>query len=207
MTSKISTEAATKAAEIEAAGQAEFDAEVSKILKTEKAKVLTDYAKKTKDVETKYAIAKSTAINKQRLEQVKARQEVMGKIKEDVTAKLKAEGQNKTFITKLIVQGLLMLLESEVDVRCREKDVPLVTACLAQASDEYSKVIKAQTGASKSCKLHVDKQHYVSPTSLGGVVLACQGGFITIDNTIDLRLSLVMDQDKPAIRKLLFPSA
>lgn len=207
MTSKITAEATAKAGEIQTQGQAEFDAEVQKILKEQKMKVLDGYVKKTKEVETKYAIDKSTAINKQRLEQVKARQTVMGKIQEDVRAKLVAEGQNKGLITKLIVQGLLMLLEMEVSVRCREKDVPLVTSCLAQAADEYSKVIKSQTGAMKICKLTIDKHHYVPKTSLGGVVLSCQGGHITIDNTLDLRLSLVMDQDKPAIRKLLFPSA
>jgi len=207
MTNKITSEAAAKASEIEATGQAEFDAEVSKILKEQKEKVLNEYAKKKKEVETKYAIAKSTAINRQRLEQVKARQEIMGKIQEDVSRKLKDEGSNKGFITKLIVQGLLMLLESEVSVRCREKDVPLVTACLAQAADEYSKVVKKETGAHKTCKLTIDKANYVAGTSLGGVVLACQNGFITIDNTIDLRLNLVMDQDKPAIRTLLFPGS
>jgi len=29
--------------------------------------------------------------------------------------------------------------------------------------------------------------------------------FITIDNTVDVRLSLTLEQDKPAIRGLLFP--
>merc|ERR1712023_335912 len=100
--------------------------------------------------------------------------------KEDVRAKFAAAGQDKAFLTKLIVQGMLMLLESEVSIRCREKDVPLVTACLAQAADEYSKVIKAETGAAKTCKLLIDKSAYIPATSLGGIVLVCQGGFITI---------------------------
>jgi len=209
MTGKISSEAGAKAAEIERVGQTEFDAEVAKILKEQKGKVLDEYSKKKKEVETKYAIAKSTAINRMRLEEVKARQEIMGKIHEDVRSKLNAEGcyQNKHFVTKLIVQGMLMLLETEVDVRCREKDVPLVTACLAQAADEYQKVVKHETGAHKQCKLSIDKKNYLAASSLGGVVLACQGGAITIDNTIDLRLTLAMDQDKPAIRKLLFPNS
>eukprot|EP00929_Paragymnodinium_shiwhaense_P100515 TRINITY_DN6288_c0_g1_i1.p2 TRINITY_DN6288_c0_g1~~TRINITY_DN6288_c0_g1_i1.p2 ORF type:complete len:223 (-),score=78.82 TRINITY_DN6288_c0_g1_i1:219-887(-) len=207
MCSEITSEASKKAAEIEAAGQTEFDNEVNKILREQKEKVLDVYAKKKKEVETRYAIAKSTSINKQRLEQVKARQNIMSKIQEDVRMKLTAEGQNKAFVTKLIVQGLLMLLEPEVAIRCREKDVQLVSQCLTQAADDYSKVILKETGVSKTCKLAIDKSKYVPSASLGGVVLACQGGHITIDNTIDLRLSLVMDQDKPAIRKLLFPTA
>merc|ERR1712206_11706 len=100
------------------------------------------------------------------------------------------EGQSKDFVTKLIVQGLLMLLEK----------------CLKDAEAEYAKVIKNQTGADKSCKLTIDESQYLPEECLGGVVLMCQNGKIAIDNTIDLRLKLVMEQDKPAIRGLLFPS-
>merc|ERR1712060_66980 len=104
--------------------------------------------------------------------------------------------------------GLLMLLEDEVVVRCREADKAVVKACLQAASTEYSQVIKTQTGADKKCNLVIAEKDFLAGSScLGGVVLACQNGKITIDNTIDLRLKLVMEQDKPAIRRLLFPAA
>merc|ERR1719343_1405113 len=107
-----------------------------------------------------------------------------------------------------------MLLESEVVVQCRQADVKMVQGCLAAAQAEYAKLIKAETGATKACTLTVDSQFLPpapvkgkdGPSCLGGVVLACQGGKITIDNTIDVRLKLVMDQAKPAIRGLLFPA-
>merc|ERR1719215_263099 len=99
-----------------------------------------------------------------------------------------------------------MLLESQVEVRCREKDVKLVESVLSAASAEYANVIKTETGSAMSCKLAVRKSNYLPETSLGGVVLACAGGRITIDNTIDARLKLVMEQAKPAIRSLLFPA-
>merc|ERR1712039_903255 len=105
-----------------------------------------------------------------------------------------------------IVQGALMFLESEVNVKCREADVKLVESCLASASDEYAKAIKVATGAEKKVELTIDKSAYLPPapkgsdgglSCLGGVVLSCQGGKISIDNTIDARLALVMEQDKP----------
>merc|ERR1711920_201833 len=98
------------------------------------------------------------------------------------------QAKTREFITKLIVQGLLMLLEDEVQVRCRAADDQLVSACLDAAAREYSKVVETQTGAKKNCKLSLDKdvklppapagnQH--GPSCLGGVVLACQNGSIT----------------------------
>lgn len=50
-------------------------------------------------------------------------------------AELKNQAKTQEFITKLIVQGMLMLLEDEVEVRCRAADDALVTSCLPGAQD------------------------------------------------------------------------
>merc|ERR1712012_1042447 len=102
---------------------------------------------------------------------------------------------------------MLMLLEDEVMVRCRACDDALVKSCLAPAATEYANIVKKETGAIKTCKAVLDTDVKLAPapsgkdgpSCLGGVVLACQGGSITIDNTIDSRLKLVLEQAKPAI--------
>merc|ERR1712107_964815 len=132
--------------------------------------------------------------------------------KASLTAKLKDQATMKQFVTKLIVQGLLMLLEDQVEVRCRTCDDALVSSCMSDAAREYTKIIQ-DPGAEKECKLSLDKAVKLpaapapgvhGASCLGGVVLACQKGTITIDNTIDSRLGLVMEQAKPTIRELLF---
>merc|ERR1711972_1007126 len=189
-----------KANDIQKKGEEEFSIEVHRLITEQKEKTRGSYEKKTKQIETQYAIAKSMAINKQRLEKIKARQEVMVKLGDEVKAQLGSKGADKGFITKLIAQGLLMLLEENVAVRCRDADKATVQACLQAASAEYTKVIKDHTGADKKCTLTIDGQA-LPASSLGGVILSCQDGRITIDNTLDLRLKLAMEQDKPAIRK------
>ncbi|CAE8629890.1 unnamed protein product [Polarella glacialis] len=214
----ILAEAVDKAADITKKGEEEFSIEVHKLITDQKEKVRQAYERKTKQVETSYAIAKSMAINKQRLEKIKARQEVMNKVGDDAKGQLVKEMQKadsgKKFITGLIVQGLLMLLEKEVVVRCRKSDVAMVAGCLKDASDQYAKIIKDQSGASKACALTIDSSTFLPPapvpgqhgqSCLGGVLLHCFNGKITIDNTLDVRLNLVMEQAKPAIRALLFP--
>merc|ERR1712048_148653 len=205
MISFILAEAKDKASDIQKKGEEEFSIEVHRLITEQKEKVRGDYEKKAKKIETQYSIAKSMAINKQRLEKIKARQEVMVKLAEEVKGKLAGASSDKAFVTKLITQGLLMLLEEEVVVRCRAADKATVQGCLAGAAAEYTKIIKDQTGADKKCNLTVDDKPPLDASLLGGVVLANQDGNITIDNTIDLRLKLVMEQDKPAIRKSLFP--
>ncbi|CAE8709321.1 unnamed protein product [Polarella glacialis] len=210
----ILAEAVDKAADITKKGEEEFSIEVHKLITDQKEKIRQAMERKTKQVETSYAIAKSMAINKQRLEKIKARQEVMNKVGDEAKASLVKAAADKKFITGLIVQGLLMLLEKEVVVRCRKSDVAMVAGCLKDASDQYAKIIKDQSGASKVCALTIDSATFLPPapvagahgqSCLGGVLLHCFNGKIIVDNSIDVRLNLVMEQAKPAIRALLFP--
>mmetsp|Transcript_68830 Transcript_68830/g.197358 ORF Transcript_68830/g.197358 Transcript_68830/m.197358 type:complete len:219 (+) Transcript_68830:76-732(+) len=206
MISFIASEAKDRASEIQKKGEEEFSIEVHRVVTEQKEKIRGTYEKKAKMIETQYAIAKSMAINKQRLEKIKARQEVMNLIEADVGPNLVKESQNAAFITKLIVQGMLMLLEEEVVVKCRAADAKLVKGCLSAAQSEYTNLIKKETGASKTCTLSIDTL-FLQEGCLGGVSLSCFGGKISIDNTVDIRLRLTMEQAKPAIRALLFPSA
>merc|ERR1712151_359367 len=204
MISFIANEAQEKAREIEKKGEEEFTIEVHRLITDQQKKIRQGYEKKVKQIETQYAIAKSMAINKQRLEKIKARQEVMQGIAGDVKKKLASEGSSPQFITKLIVQGLLMLLEKQVTVRCRAADASKVKGCLSGAEAEYAKIIKSETGQTLAVTLKVDDATLPSDC-MGGVMLLCHNNKITIDNTLDSRLSLVMEQAKPNIRGLLFP--
>eukprot|EP00440_Ansanella_granifera_P035312 gb/GFBE01038298.1/.p1 GENE.gb/GFBE01038298.1/~~gb/GFBE01038298.1/.p1 ORF type:complete len:234 (+),score=101.00 gb/GFBE01038298.1/:1-702(+) len=214
----ILSEAKEKALDINKKNEEEFMKEVSKLVTQQKEKIRQTYELKSKKIETQYAIAKSMAVNKQRLTKIKARQDIMHKVADDAKVELTKEMQKadtcKRFITQLLVQGLLMLLENEVVVRCRQSDIALVNGCLKEASEQYTRLIKKETGANKACALSIDSKTFLpaapvpgkdGPSCLGGVVLFCQGGKISVDNTIDMRLQLVMDQAKPAIRGLLFP--
>lgn len=217
MESFILKEATDKAQEIESKGLEEFGIEKFRIVTSQKEKIRQEYARKAKQVETQCAIARSLAINKSRLEKIKARQVVLMQISTDAKGVLEAEmadkGKAKAFVTKLILQGALMLLEEDVSIKCRECDKALVESCLKPASDDYSKEIE-QIGATKAVKFTIDTSAYLAPppkkgsdakSCLGGIVLSCQNGLIVIDNTIDVRLHLEVEQDKPAIRRLLFP--
>merc|ERR1719453_2667111 len=216
MVNFILNEAKDKAEEIEAKALEDFNIEKLKLVQQMKDKIRQEYVRKAKQVETQCAIARSTAINKSRLEKIKARQEVLGQVQEDVTGKLlaelRSEGKHKKLITDLITQGLLMLLEDDVEIQCREVDVKLVQGCLSDAAAKYSQLIKTQTGVSKSVRLSLSRSYLPGPpgsgagkSCIGGVVLSCSNGLIKVNNTLDERLKLTMELDKPSIRGLLFP--
>merc|ERR1712224_306878 len=130
MVNFILNEAKDKAEEIEAKALEDFNIEKLKLVQQMKDKIRQEYVRKAKQVETQCAIARSTTINRSRLEKIKARQEVLGKVQEDVTAKLLQEindpGKHKKLITNLIAQGLLLLLDDDVSVQCRQQDQAMV---------------------------------------------------------------------------------
>eukprot|EP00435_Cladocopium_sp_Y103_P053925 s780_g17.t1 len=110
MTQFILNEARDKAEEIDTKALQEESIERLKIVNSMKEKIQQDYARKTKQIETQAAIERSTAIN---------RPEMLAHLQEDsqkeLAKRLEDKAKQKQFITQLIVQGLLMLLEDSVE--------------------------------------------------------------------------------------------
>merc|ERR1711862_416574 len=109
------------------------------------------------------------------------------KITDDAKLKLaqmlSSEGTKEQFLQDLIVQGCLMLLEDQVEIRCLPEDSGSVRNVLGKAEATYKKIIQEQAGPSKDCKITLSNSP-LPAESLGGVILECGGGSITIDNTI-----------------------
>jgi V-type H+-transporting ATPase subunit E len=213
MVSFILHEAKQKAAELESKGKEEYNITKVTLLREQREKIRKEYAAKLKRLETQQAIGRSTMINQTRLKRVQARTAAFDEMTEAVKAKLVTVTQSpakyKELLSALIVQGCLKLLETKVQVRCREQDKGFVQAILPDAEKQYANAIKGQTGASRAVSLSIDTTRPLASSGkgavLGGVIMACHNGLITVDNTLDARLQLVEEQDKPAIREILFP--
>ncbi|CAD7966840.1 unnamed protein product [Amoebophrya sp. A25] len=204
----ILNEAKDKAEEIDAKTLEEFNVEKLKYVQAQKEKIRSELGEKKKKQETALAIARSAAINRARLQQVEARQQALVALKAECEASLSAVSRDRSkyagLCADLIVQGCLKLMEDQVTVKCRKEDEQTVKSCLDAAARKYADIIKRETGVAKMVRLDM------SPASLpsscgGGVVLSCSGNSISIDNTLFTRLGLVMDNDLPNLRKMLFP--
>ena len=211
MVNFILNEAKDKAEEIDAKSMEDFNIEKLKLIQQMKEKVRKEYALKAKKIETQSAIARSTSINKSRLRTIQERNtllmQAVDMLKKSLSETVKKTDQYKKILMDLIVQGALMLLEPEVTVLCRKEDTALVKSVLDEAHKKYSSEIKSHTGGVvRSVKFIVDESRPLL-NKIGGVVVQTQGGSIRVDNTLDTRLELLVEKDKPAIRRILFPSA
>lgn len=90
------------------------------------------------------------------------------------------------------------MLESNVVIRIREKDQPLVQSMLEDLASEY------KTTSGKEITLKIDNEGYLPPETCGGIDLYAQRGRIKINNTLESRLELISSQLIPQIRIALF---
>lgn len=204
MVTFIQNEAKEKAADLDARAEEEAAEARTKMINAEKPKIKDELEARKQRMIVDGQIKRSRAVNLQRIEKIKSRQEMLEKIRETCKDSLGSSATDEKFLAGLIAEGLLMLLEKEVEVVCRKKDAAVVQKSFAEAQKMYTTTIKKDAEVDVGApQLTLSKQE-LPESSLGGVILTCGGGAISIDNTLETRLSLTFEQGMKDIRKKLF---
>ncbi|PVD28325.1 hypothetical protein C0Q70_10912 [Pomacea canaliculata] len=185
----IEQEANEKAEEIDAKAEEEFNIEKGRLVQQQRVKIMEFYERKEKQVELQKKIQSSNLLNQARLKTLKARDDHIKIIVEEARKRLTKvtddKQQYKNVLTGLIAQCLYQLLEPNVTLRCRAKDVDLVKDALGPAIETTRRQQKEQKKS-------------------GGVVCSSRSEKITVYNTLDSRLDLICQQMLPELRDILF---
>uniref|UniRef100_A0A1B6EJE9 V-type proton ATPase subunit E n=2 Tax=Cuerna arida TaxID=1464854 RepID=A0A1B6EJE9_9HEMI len=104
----------------------------------------------------------------------------------------------KKVLFKLILQGLLKIMEPDVVIEVRKKDVTIVKKLLKQVQDYFHE----KTGMTINVLLNDNS--FLSEKGNGGVILYTKSKSIRLDNTLDTKLILVRNVILPNVRKALF---
>ncbi|KKF94799.1 V-type proton ATPase subunit E [Ceratocystis platani] len=205
MTAFIKQEAEEKAREITIKADEEFNIEKAKLVRSETDAIDTAYEKKYKQATMAQQITRSTVANKARLTVLSARETLLDEIFDEAEAALKKsvvddKSRYEASLTKLVLEGAYALDEPEMLVRLRPSDKSIADATLKSAADEFKKA----TG--REVKLTVDAENPLAEDSAGGAIVVGGKGKITIDNTLEARLSILRENALPAVRQSLFGS-
>lgn len=201
MTAFIRQEALEKAREIQLKADEEFAIEKSKLVREETSSIDKEYEKKFKQASMSQQITRSTMSNKTRLKVLSARQSLLDDLFEQTRDKVgkAAEGKNYDAILKgLILEGMYMLNEKKLIIRCRKADKEKVQKASKEAGEEY----KEKMG--NECETTIDEKNMLPDDSKGGVFVAGSGGRIELDNTFEARLKLCETDALPSARVTLF---
>lgn len=206
MVSFIRQEANDKANEIRVKAEEDFNIRKLSAVEAAREKIRAEYEKKVKQIDVNRKIAKSTEQNAARLEVLKARDNVLQDTYEEAGKKLGelADSDPSTYqkiLQSLILQGLIVLSDSDVIVRCRRADVEIIDTMLPSITEEY-------VGSTNSpITVMLDRDTYLADSCMGGAVLLSQGGTIVVENTFESRLEIAYQQNLPKIRTVMFGSS
>ncbi|CAF1535419.1 unnamed protein product [Adineta ricciae] len=203
MISFIQQEAAEKVEEIEAKAEEEFNIEKSRLVSQQRIKIIEYYDKKEKQIELQRKIQHSNLANASRLSILKARDDYVQTLKEEARKQLSILAQDRskytTILANLIAQGLFLLMEKDVTIRCRRNDLDLVKQLVPDAINRYKQELKQ-----KDIQVNIDDKNFLPDDSAGGIELYAMGGKIKVSNTIEARLAMIFNQILPEIREKLF---
>jgi len=209
----IYEEAQDRAKKLREQGAQQYNIEKNKELNQGKDKAIQEFKIKLEQHSVQKRIERSARVGASRLKKMQAKQEAIEKVKDEarrvLEKKLQDQNTYKDFLKKMIMQGLISLMEKEVNVRCRPQDTTLVESILDDASREFTEHLKGETGFEFQVKVKLDTHTQLKETQskLGGVVLTAQYGTILCHNTIDARLDLAFQDSLPDLRRILFPEA
>ncbi|XP_004686289.1 PREDICTED: V-type proton ATPase subunit E 2 [Condylura cristata] len=198
----IEQEANEKTEEIDAKAEEEFNIEKGRLVQTQRLKIMEYYEKKEKQIEQQKKIQMSTLRNQARLEVLRARNDLITELLNDAKLRLSKIVQDpkmyQELLDKLVLQGLLRLLEPIVIIRCRPQDLLPVEAALKKAVPEYMAI------SQKCVEVQVDQEVHLAGNAAGGVDMYSGDQRIKVSNTLESRLDLLAQQKMPDIRKALF---
>ncbi|XP_031528463.1 V-type proton ATPase subunit E 2 [Vicugna pacos] len=198
----IEQEANEKVEEIDAKAEEEFNIEKGRLVQTQRLKIMEYYEKKEKQIEQQKKIQMSTMRNQARLKVLRAQDDLISELLNDAKLRLsRIVADPKVYqglLDKLVLQGLLRLLEPVVIVRCRPQDLLLVKAAVQKAIPQYTAV------SHKCVEVQVDQGVQLATNAAGGVEIYSGDQRIKVSNTLESRLDLLSQQKMPEIRKALF---
>lgn len=203
MVSFIQQEANDKATEIRVKAEEDFNIRKLSAVEAAREKIRAEYEKKVKQIDVNRKIAKSTEQNAARLKILQARDSILQETYLEAAKNL-AElpesdpAEYARILQALILQGLIVLSDSDVVVRCRADDADLIDEMLPAITEDY--VASTNSGVT----VNIDQDTFLADSCTGGIVLLSQGGTIVVENTFESRLEIAYQQNLPQIRKMMF---
>eukprot|EP00177_Eucheuma_denticulatum_P004006 GFKZ01007233.1.p1 GENE.GFKZ01007233.1~~GFKZ01007233.1.p1 ORF type:complete len:218 (+),score=53.19 GFKZ01007233.1:199-852(+) len=202
MVSFIRQEANDKANEIRVKAEEDFNIRKLSAVEAAREKIRAEYEKKVNQIDVNRKIAKSTEQNVARLEVLKARDGILRDAYDQAAAELAEVAKDPAAYTDilkaLVLQGLIVLSDEQVVVRCRRVDVEIVDSVLPSVKEDYVGMTNSPV------TVNLDRDNFLSDDISGGVVLLSQGGTIVVENTFESRLEIAYQQNLPEIRKVMF---
>ncbi|KAF5304428.1 hypothetical protein FQR65_LT07958 [Abscondita terminalis] len=200
MIALIDQEAKEKVEEIEIKMEEEFKAKKNQIAEQEISVIREYYKKKEQNVKMHESIKFSNITNQVRLKILEVQNEKVQSLLSDLTNRLSEVTLDPEkyceVLEKLLIQGILRLLENNVTIRVKKEDLELTWNILPNVIKQCEKYLG-------KVQITIDSKYLPSDIT-GGVKIWSRQGKIKLNNTLESRMTLISSQLLPEIRNTLF---
>jgi V-type H+-transporting ATPase subunit E len=195
-------EAHEKAFEFQVMGQREFERCRDRDFQTGKSQANENHQKRMKkmDIDQKIEFSKSTNENRiaRMVERNKQLEKCREAIKEDIKEAMQDEGLYKDTLQKMIVQGMIKLLEEEVEIKIRDGDQRIVNSIKSRCEREFQEIMEREVQDKEyKTNLIIRDDAYLNEeegSEYGGVIMYAHKRKIVVANTLLDRVNLVFEQ-------------
>lgn len=150
--------------------------------------------------------------NETRLKKLTVRSQQLERVRGDIKERIKTDlapdtDKYRDTVKDMIVQGMIRLIEEEVELKVREGEQDLINGMLEECQESYASIMKEATLNDYECKLSVNENVFLKEeegAEYGGVMMYAHKGKIVVSNTLLDRVNLVFEQALPGIRQILF---
>ena len=201
----------------------DFTVQKEKMIDAEKKRLYEQFNKDLNIAEINLKIEKSAQANKVRINKMSQTNVLVESLREKTKQSLQEKMSSdraaySELLKKLLVQGLIKLIERKVTLRCRESDHEILQAVIDDAVSEYKELMLSQVKDLEGkddipCEVTIDEEkrlpeyNEADPTNscLGGFVMYARKNRIVCSQTLDERVNMTYEQAIPAMRAQLFP--
>jgi V-type H+-transporting ATPase subunit E len=209
MVNFIMQEAHEKVNEIRIKTEHDFNLEKQMLVHNGKLKIQEEFAQKEKDLEIQQRVSRSAAVGNARVKKMKSRDELLETLKRECAVKLASISQANQYpalIKSLIVQGLIKIEESVVQIQCKAEERSLVEQQLPAAINEF-RTVMTQAGHKVHPQVTISNIVLASKSCAGGIILSAADNRIILNQTLDERLEIAYHDIMPSVRAGLFSTS
>lgn len=112
------------------------------------------------------------------------------------------ESRAKPITQKLIVQGMLRMMERNVAVESLSTQRNMIQTLFPTCQNQFADIMRKETGKDTQAVLNLSEYNLEAKykTIIGGIFLRSQDGLIVCDNSLDARVELIFEHLLPVIR-------
>jgi len=112
--------------------------------------------------------ARGLSARKEKEAEIQTKKAELDEIHKAAADNLAKKAGDRDFLVSLITEGLLMLLEEDVKIRCLPNDDANVKQAIPAAEKKYSEIIHQQSGVKRQVKLSIDSDNVDIDIVVGG---------------------------------------